>query len=326
MKYYLENRSSTGETEHSKFYQIEEIGNDVVFTWGPTGAPGQKKVALTSTDSEARKSCADAQLRAKQKRGYQIIENNGTKIESRPGDIGRFWGIEIETHSDVAINTVADGMKARGLVVNVESTRYFKSNGCQWDVKRDGSCGYEFASPKLRGEAGIFDAKLAVEKIREVCLSAVNHKCGIHVTIDISDFNSKEVKRLAIAYLKSQEHFYKECADWRQDNHYCQRNCQGQVQQAIGALIRARDTNEILMILSASNRYQGLNWARYTERKVIEFRMMESSVAIRKVGAWIRLCVGFVDGVKRSTLNFATNVLFKDETFKEWCKWVEPEN
>ena len=319
MSYYLENRSvtggNTGGVEHSKFYRIEERGNEVVFTWGPTGAPGQSKVELVSDDPAIRKACMEKQLKAKQKRGYVVIQAGGQTVEARPSAEGRNWGLELEVHSNVDVAEIVAGMRSRGLEVNVETGRYFKSNGQKWDVKRDGSCGLEWASPILSGEAGLFAAKVAVEKIREVCPTAVNHQCGIHVTVGIEDFDYVAVKRLAIGYLKAQEHFYAECAEWRQDNQYCRRNNI----HALNSIIASRNISHTLNALNASDRYQGLNWARYTERKIVEFRMMESSVAIRKVGAWIRMCVGFVDGMKMGKVKFNTSKPFLAETFKSVC-------
>jgi hypothetical protein len=120
------------------------------------------------------------------------------KVEERPSAEGRRFGMELETHTRVDIDEVIRLCEDRGLKINDQRSRYFKSDGAKWDIKRDGSCGYEFASPILSGAAGIFDAKIAVEKIREVCPTAVNSDCGIHVTIDVSDHSPADLKRLLI--------------------------------------------------------------------------------------------------------------------------------
>lgn len=325
----MENRGATGDVEHSKFYRITEEDNKVIFNWGPTGAEGQQKVALVSDDAAERTAVFDKQLKSKQKGGYVVVTQGGEpgqfigqtrRVEERPSSEGRRWGLEVETHSNVDINRVAQLMTERGLRVNVETGRYFKSQGDVWDVKRDGSCGYEFASPILSGEAGFFDAKVAVEKIREICPSAVNHNCGIHVTIDVRDHSEADLRRLCVGYLKAQEHFFAECAEWRQNNRYCLRNCNGRVSSAIRQMIDQPRLSDVLATMSADNRYQGLNLARLREKKIVEFRMMESSVAIRKVGGWIRMCVGFIDGLKASGVTFKSPDLFSAETFKEICE------
>jgi hypothetical protein len=186
------------------------------------------------------------------------------------------------------------------------------------DVKRDGSCGYEFASCKLQGDQGLFDSKLAVEKIREVAPNAVNQKCGIHVTVDVSDHSSEDLKRLIIGYLKAQEHFYSQCSEWRQSNHYCQRNPVDKVSTMV-----TMSTSNIGSIVSAAggtDRYHGLNLTNTLGKHIVEFRMLESTEAIRKVGAWIRMCVGFVDGLKKSGVKFTSGDEFSAATFKSVCE------
>jgi predicted DNA-binding WGR domain protein len=320
-KVYLENRgrslsADSKLVESSKFFEIVDDGANVITRWGPTGAKGQTKTICSDALDKARQSAFNKKLNEKLGRGYVVISDANGVQEDRPSDSGRFFGLEVETHSNLDVNDVANLMKNRGLNVSVKANQYFQSNGATWDVKRDGSCGYEFASPKLKGEAGIFDAKLAVEKIREVCPTAVNQKCGIHVTIDVSDHSPADLKRLVVGYLKAQEHLYGQCAAWRQDNHYCKRNPTHRLSNII-----AEKTIELALDMAGGwrnhqDRYHGLNLTRVFSKKVVEFRMMESSVSIRKVGAWIRTCVGLVDGLKKSNVTFKTGEPFSAETFE----------
>ena len=323
---YLEQRGSTGDVEHNKFFEITDDGKTVNSRWGAVGAKGQQKVLAVSDDPAVRQAAWDKKFNEKTRRKdnpYVVIEaaHNGqvVKIENRPSSEGRRWGLEVETHSNLSVTEIAGKMRERNLEVKVDTGRYFHSTGAVWDVKRDGSCGYEFASPILSGEAGIFDAKIAVEKIREVCPTAVNSKCGIHVTIDISDFTGPELVKLMIAYLKAQEHFYAECNESRQNNHYCKRNPTDRLAEMIRLSWNNGTPQEVADLMGGwrnhDNRYHGLNLTRMFSIKVIEFRMLESTVAIRKVGAWIKMCVGFVDGIKKSKIKFRTTEPFGKETF-----------
>jgi len=332
---YLENRGLQDGGECNKFFQLDDDGHQVISTWGAIGAKGQTKVLVVSEDPAVRQAAWDKKFKEKTKRKdnpYQVIRSSGTEagrsvtdtpnvkvIEERPSSVGRRFGVEVETHSNLAPAQIAGKMQERGLKVNLRTGDYFHSDGRQWDVKRDGSCGYEFASPILSGEAGIFDAKLAVEKIREVCPNAVNSKCGLHVTIDVSDHNPADLKRLAIAYLKAQEFFYAECNESRQHNHYCERNPTHRIMDMIESQSIERVLDGCGGWRNHSDRYHGLNWTRTFSRKVVEFRMMESTVAMRKVGAWIRMCVGFVDGVKASGVTFKSAETFTQETFEKIC-------
>jgi predicted DNA-binding WGR domain protein len=332
---YMEQRGHTDKTEHNKFFQLDDDGHQVIATWGSIGQKRAPKVLVTSEDPAVRQAAWDKKLKEKTKRKdnpYQVIQRSDvdlsvtgtdktvkTVLEQRPSAVGRRFGVEVETHSNLSPQDIAGKMRERGLKVNLRENEYFHSDGKNWDVKRDGSCGLEFASPILSGEAGIFDAKLVVEKIREVCPNAVNSKCGLHVTIDVSDHSHTDLKRLAIAYLKAQDYFYAQCNESRQHNQYCARNPTNRLQDMI-------DSSSVERVLDAcggwrehSQRYHGLNWTRVFSRKVVEFRMMESTVAMRKVGAWIRTCVGFVDGVRASHVTFKSVEPFSQETFDTIC-------
>lgn len=321
---YLENRGTQDGAECNKFFVLEDDGAKLTTFWGSIGTKGQSKVLSEDPDPAVRQAAWDKKFKEKTKRKdnpYLVIEEgNGvqaspgvettqvTRVEQRPSDVGRRWGLEVETHTNLDKDAIVAQMRERGLEVVDSSGRYFHSTGSVWDLKRDGSCGYEFASPILSGDAGIFDAKLAVEKIRAVCATAVNRQCGIHVTVDISDHTDDDLKRLVIGYLKAQEHFYGQCAAWRQDNRYCKRNPVANM----FAIIKENDVKRALDLAGGwrqhDHRYHGLNLTRIFNPKVVEFRMLESSVDIRKVGAWIRMCVGFIDGLKKSQVSFRSGL------------------
>jgi predicted DNA-binding WGR domain protein len=326
---YLEQRGNTGEVEHNKFFRLEDDGFKVTAFWGACGSKGQSKVLVESPDLNIRQRAWDKKFDEKTKRKispYVVIQSSGVDCswlclsrtetglanhECRPSSVGRRWGLEVETHSRLSVEEVARMMRERGLKVEVNSHRYFHSAGEVWDVKRDGSCGFEFASPILSSEAGIFDAKLVIEKIRQVCSTAVNRDCGIHVTVDVSDFNEQDMLRLIVMYLKCQDHFYAMCADYRAANHYCKKN-----PEVIGPVLNTTSVERAINF-TCPDRYHGLNLMRTIEKKVVEFRMMESSVDMRKIGSWIRLCVGFVDQVKRLDVRFKSSMKIGKETFNK---------
>lgn len=317
---YAEQRGATGDTEHNKFFEIIDDGAKVITRWGSIGkAKPSEKILVESPDEEVRNKAFEKKRKEKCDRKdnpYVVIADGGRSVEARPTADGRRWGLEVETHSNLEPTAIATKMRERDLEVNVDTNRYFKSNGRVWDVKRDGSCGYEFASPILSGEAGIFDAKIACDKIKEVCPTPVNSNCGIHVTIDVSDHSEKELCTLIIGYLKAQEFFYAECNASRQNNRYAMRNPVSVLQSTSNFY----SFSWLFNAVGGSNRYQGLNLTRLREKKIVEFRMLESSVSSRKVGAWIRMCVGFIDGLKKSQVHFKTGSLFGEETFKAICE------
>lgn len=333
---YLENRGARDDSEHSKFFELTDDGDKVISRWGPIGAEGQSKVIIESDDEEARKAAYDKKLQEKlrgkkdKKTGlmvpYVIIRQNTVNgienVENRPSAEGRRYGVEVEVHSNVDITSVIGKLRERGIAVSDQRNRYFHSrgDGNEWDVKYDSSCGFEFASPIVLGERGIFDCKLAVEKIREVCPSATNARCGIHVTVDVADISPEKRKVLVIGLMKAQDHFYAMCADHRQNNQYCKRH-HTDLDMLVGMSYERIRTS-----LRFSDRYHGFNFANFeSSHPRIEFRMMEAHVQERKLGKWIRTCVGFVDGMIKTDYTFNTGRKFTSTTFnsivdKNWTR------
>lgn len=327
-RYYLENRGVQDGGECNKFIEIVDDGTKAFRRWGSIGSAGRGPADISvDPDPVVRAAAVKKFLKSKTQRKdnpYQIIETSEgeaptERVEARPPSEGRKFGLEVETHTQVDLDSIISQLRDRGLTVNDQRRNYFHSDGQGWDVKRDSSCGYEFASPILSGEAGIFDAKLAVEKIRDVCVNACNSSCGLHVTVGIEDHSDEDIKRLVIAYLRAQDHFYAECNPARANNHFCKKNPTSQLDR----IINARSANDAMRLAGGfeghGDRYHGMNWTRVRSRKCIEFRMMEGTVAIRKVGAWIRMCVGFVDGVKASGARFKSTTPFSADTFQAIC-------
>jgi len=313
---YGEERGTSNDTEHNKGYRLTDTGTQVVCEWGQIGNLRNKKIICESSDADERTAAFEKQFKAKFKRKanpYIIIEQDGSAVESRPeADGGRKFGLEVETHSRLSIDDIIEKLLARGLKVRDRRNSYFHSDGSQWDVKYDSSAGYEFASPILSGSRGIFDAKLAVEKIREVGgATAANANCGVHVTVDIGDHSFEDFKRLVIGYLRCQKHFYDQVHESRSTNQYCMPN----PTHLIESILRATTVAEIRRLASNNRRgerYHGLN---LTNAGRAEFRHMEGNVSIRNIAAWIRLCVSFVDGIKKSGVKFKSTTPISKETF-----------
>lgn len=335
---YMEQRGRSKGVEHNKFFLLKDDGLKVTAQWGAVGEQRPVKVLCESADAAERTKAFEKKLKTKAFRKdnpYTIISDKrngvdhakpaGAAKENRPSSEGRNFGLEIETHTRIDMNSIIDGMVERGLNVNDRRRNYFHSDGTTWDVKRDGSCGYEFASPIMSGEAGVFDAKVATEKIREVSgPNAVNSSCGIHVTVDVSDHSNVELKRFVIGYLRAQEHFYNKCDHTRRHNTYCKEN----PMHLIGPMIACGDIRQVVAMavgrrdgrISHGDRYHGMNFTRLFDRKCVEFRMMEGTVSIRKIGDWIHTCVGFIDGLKKCGVTFKSFGTFRKDTFDQIVK------
>lgn len=303
MKTYLENRGSKNGVESNKFYEVEIKGKKLICRWGATSKykelkdvynsrPGVKIITSNATQKY------QEQIEKKKKRGYVIVSTDNVQVEARPDSNGRKFGIEIETNTNISKLDLKNRLQSRGLEVKVING-YENSNGKKWDIKNDSSCGYEIASPILSGDAGIFDVKLSIDKIKESLndTHVPDSRCGIHITLDVSDLTSEQMKTLIISYLKTQEYFYSLCNESRQNNEYCRkypvsniRNFENKTYLQIAAALRI-------------DKYYGLNLSKYRYSKLIEFRMFQSELSPRKVALWLRTCLGFVNAIRSNVIS-----------------------
>jgi predicted DNA-binding WGR domain protein len=322
MKTYLEHRGNTNGVENNKFYEVETKNNKLYCRWGSTHRYEalKNKYIETSGIKILTKDISTkyhALILKKQRRGYNIIQTNSVRVETRPTNTGRKFGVEIETNTNLRKSVLCKLLKDRGLKARSISG-YTTSNGDKWDIKNDSSCGYEIASPILSGPQGIFDLKLAVDKIKDALLDThmPDDRCGIHITVDVSDFNKVDIKRLIIGFLKAQHHFFDMCNESRQNNTYCKKYNISKIDQCI----RATTVSKIQSILNIC-KYRGLNLTKLSD-KVVEFRMFQSELSARKITEWVRVCVGFIEGMKTENISFTTDSKLSSVKFKSFIKTI----
>ncbi len=324
MKTLLENRGNKNGVENNKFYELETRNGKLYCRWGTMSRYHDLRNQYTAQSgiSILDESEYDSKLENKIKRGYVIITEGSSYVEDRPvenSNVIRKFGVEIETNTNLSKSELKKKLKNRGLAVKVTHS-YQSSNGTTWDIKNDSSCGYEIASPILSGKTGIFDLKLATDKIKE----ALNDDhlpdldCGIHITVDISDFSKIQIKRLIIGFLKSEHHFFKLCNESRQNNTYCEKY--NITNTKLKKCINASTVSRITTILRV-DKYCGLNLSKLDEN-VVEFRMFQSELNPRKITKWVRTCVGFVEGIKLSNVEFTTTSKLNETQFNSIIKEI----
>jgi hypothetical protein len=201
--------------------------------------------------------------------------NNSLKISPE-----RTFGFELELSANRSKKTVAEKMKeATDNRVSVKN-EYGRSSGNSWDVKQDGSVreagGYamEITSPILQGEAGILEATKILNKIFSELKIVSGQTCngGLHIHHGIKDLlkAQKDLKLIMSKFYTFQEALYQLCANWRQDNHYCQR------------LFNEKIEKDEYKLESRS----GFN---ITDLGTLEFRMRESMQDSSAIIRWIKI-------------------------------------
>lgn len=307
MKIYLENRSETRGVEHNKFYLLETKNSDLFCKWGAISsarhaanqyspAPRVKIIKCNSRQDAISK--LKAIQAKKESRGYCVISRNSTRINQRPQNgITRDFGIEIETNTNLSKSKLSKRLRSKGLKTRIINN-YVNSDGKKWDIKNDGSCGYEVASPIIHGEAGIFDLKLSVDKIKE-CLSGhlPDANCGIHITVSTKDLTSRQHVNLFKNFVRAEKRFYEMCNSSRQDNDFCRKMGFSEAYirsvKTVRQAIRKVETTPYNINGPVALKYYGLNLSKLPD--CVEFRMFQSELSPRKVGFWARACIGFVE-------------------------------
>jgi len=176
-------------------------------------------------------------------------------------DTTRYFGVEIEC-SDV-------------------ETDHYANWYMHWE-----HCGYEFVSPLLSGDNGLASIVSLYNAIRP----RVNHRCGLHVHVDVRDLSPDE--RLALVRkLKANKHvFFGKVDESRHNNVYC---C-GDIPD-----VHANDTwlSYYRRVLH-NDRYCWVNLHAVTEHGSVEFRLHEATENVEEVIEWVTFLVEFVESVK----------------------------
>lgn len=234
--------------------------------------------------------------------------------------MNRYFGVEIEMN-EVDITRAPLSQRAlRDAVVEgcgnpsrtgARSFEYYHSSGATWDVKLDGSCGYgpefgyEVASPKLILARGASNLEL-----RDVCEKLValrpriNRKCGLHVNIDCSDYDWRDLQRLLILWTRYEPFFYSLQPVSRATNHYCKPlraaewGAAGWRQGGIQSALVARTERDFRYVGTEAERESGLNISSWWRDGRIEFRLGAGTASYEKIRRWAQLLLSLAGRIK----------------------------
>lgn len=170
-------------------------------------------------------------------------------------------------------------------------------NNTVFASKEDGSLhnqGIEFCSPILQGDAGL--AELA--DILQVCNdngAEIDHKCGLHVHIDLRDFNKQELVRL-FYILRKVEHVTRLLVtEERGENEFC---C------ATLGQIRTHNRNgfddRVMEHCEDMQRYSAYNFLSYYDHKTVEVRLHHGTLNYEEIRNWVLLHLAIVDYAKNN--------------------------
>ena len=186
----------------------------------------------------------------------------------------RNYGVEIETDS---------------------CSDYTNLSGCvPFEAKDDCSVhGKEFASAILSSDAGL-------EAIDDLCEFAakhnweVDHRCGLHIHLDMRTEKLEALKAAALAYSLTYSVWCGLVASRRVHNSYCHSST---VQPP-----EIKSISDFGRFSRNSGRYEWINCAAYYQHSTFEVRLHEGTIDSQTICNWLRIHAIFVDWATSKTV------------------------
>ncbi len=238
----------------------------------------------------------------------------------------RRFGIELEFSNKIPRKTIA---KTIGQYThrNVRLTKYAMSyRNDYWHVKSDASCGsseanglagVEVATYVCSGLKDLRHVSSIIKKIKEQNVE-INDNCGLHVHVDVSDFDEDDLGRLILNWYYIEKIFIFSLPESRWQNKYCkflnhsEKNwilpylyCKSKNFSDVARFLKPKNDNPISETLCKRSSVNIVNFYRDFEndtniRKTVEFRCPEGTISCDDVKFWAILFVNFVDYIKSS--------------------------
>lgn len=211
-------------------------------------------------------------------------------------------------------SAIADDFSAAGLRRDRVRNHggYGHSNGTTWDVKTDGSCGFEVASAALR-----LDDEGHNDELRAACatltrIGKVDRRCGLHVHVDVSDFDRATFQRLLALWWRYEPFFFSLVAPSRAQNNFCGVMRSSEWTRNTGANWSPAHAQDALQANSDATmqralgrmgfwhgRYQSMNLTPYALGGRVEFRLHHGTLDYAKIRNWTLWLTSLVNRAKR---------------------------
>lgn len=199
------------------------------------------------------------------------------------------------------------------------------ANNTVFASKEDGSLynqGVEFCSPILQGDAGLSE----LANILQICNdngAEVDNECGLHVHIDLRDFNKQEFVRLFYILRKVESVTRLLVTEERNSNHFC---------SASLSQVRTDDRRgfdeRIMDYCESMQRYSAYNFSAYYDHGTVEIRLHHGTLNYEEIRNWVLLHLSIVDFAKNNDTETFQSLQDKDlaDTFQMLQNMgVEPE-
>lgn len=210
----------------------------------------------------------------------------------------RRFGVEFEFNNfvensvDRTQRAVKEVIDRTGQFSEIRPWEHTIDNFDLWVVKTDSSCGIEVVTPPISGPNALKNIGQVIDGLAEI-KARYNERCGLHVHVDLSDFEFNQMCILLMYWIKIETVIMNAHPAHRRNNQYCRPlndNIPNWQQD------HPYTCNEVYR---AFNRYRGaLNTGYWESRKTLEWRMGDMSLDSEDVKNRVRFLLWFVDIAK----------------------------
>jgi hypothetical protein len=225
----------------------------------------------------------------------------------------RTFGIEIEGFG-ISLAQARDALSSAGLDCQVEG--YHHCNRSYWKVTTDASVpnGFEVVSPVLSGDAGLEQAKIALDALHQAG-GRVDRRRGLHVHFGAADLSAADIATVVRRYAKFEEQIDGWMAPRRRGdaNHFCH-SVRSFLQSGGTANHRLQSGTVAEVCRTFGTRYMKVNLEAFERHRTIEFRHHGGTVEAEKALPWILFCLGFVEQSRKVARGTNTEALVPVDT------------
>ena len=219
-------------------------------------------------------------------------------------------------------NTFNDMTSRRRFGVEVETARCTYHSKLfattQWgSVYECSTRGFELVSPILQGDDGLASIRDLCKFARQNCWS-VDHRCGLHIHLDVQDLTPQQCLNVAYAYRRTYSLWTKFVTSSRARNSMC-----GSPQYTLADIRRAEHIEDFAEM---RDRFEFVNWRAYFRHGTVEVRFLHGTLDQDEICNWVKLHALFIDAVKDKTYR-QLNRLFGTKTSTYWtglCQIIPP--
>lgn len=182
------------------------------------------------------------------------------------------------------------------------------NSGEHWEVKTDGSCGYEFTTPVLTldEEGDNAQLKSVCDALKEF-RPRIDRNCGFHLHVSCRgaigqrDWTWQDLQRFLALWSRYEPYLFEMLPPSRKNNTYCQpvhkHGWTAPTSQTFDTIQRALNTNSANRFqeaLRGRSRYHAVNTTHFWLRGSIEFRLHSGTVDYVKIRNWAKLILAMV--------------------------------